>query len=652
MLFRLSLVLLLSSSFLSTHAQSTDDSELETLVVSASRTPVSAKLSGSSITIIDRSMLDQQQKSSLAEILRDVPGFAVNRGGVLGSTTQIRVRGAEGNQVLVFIDGIEVNDLAQGSEFNFAHLSASEIERAEIIRGPQSALWGSDALGGVINITTKRGKGPAKLSGFFEGGSFGTKHGGANISKGSDNYHFNLGGSYIKSTGDNISRDNDEDDGYENGTFTFSAGYSPLSNLSFELNSRFTEATNEFDSTSFVTGLPEDSDNKTETSQNYHRLLAKLSLLDDRWQHQGGIGFTHTDNDNFSSGLETSSTKGKKYKFDYQTSFFLETSNMSNAQHVLTFAVEHEIEKFTQRGAVAFGNDPNQDLEIDATSYVGEYRITFEKNLSFSGSVRRDVNSDFQNATTFRSSAAYLIDKYDLHLHGAYGTGVKNPTFTERFGFFASSLFFPFIGDPDVKPEKSRGWEIGLEKSIHDGRFSVGVTYFDEKLKAEINGFAFDPVTFSTTAINESGKSKRKGIELVAHALLSENISVNGNYTYLNAKQPNGSGGKEREVRRPKNIANININYDFLEKKANINLNVNYNGKQDDFFFPPPLFGRQIVSLDSFTLVNLAASYDYSEMITFYGRIENLLNDNYEEVLGFQGTGLGAFAGIKVNINP
>jgi vitamin B12 transporter len=266
--------------------------------------------------------------------------------------------------------------------------------------------------------------------------------------------------------------------------------------------------------------------------------------------------------------------------------------------------------------------------------------------------VRHDNNKDFRNATTYRTTATYLLDELGLRLHANYGTGGKNPTFIERFGFFASSLFFPFNGNPDLNPEKSRGWEIGFDKSFLDNKVNIGITYFDEKLKDEINGFVFDLTTFTTTAINETGSSKRKGLELTGRTILSEDWSLNANYTYLDADQPDGLGGSEREIRRPKNMANVNVNYDFLENKANLNLNINYNGKQDDFFFAPPFFARETVSLDSFTLVNVTASYKYSDLITIYGRIENLLDDNYEEVLGFQGTGIGAFGGIKIKIYP
>ena len=159
-------------------------------------------------------------------------------------------------------------------------------------------------------------------------------------------------------------------------------------------------------------------------------------------------------------------------------------------------------------------------------------------------------------------------------------------------------------------------------------------------------------MTFTSTAINENGTSKRKGIEITGSTTLSQNLSLNGNYTYLDAVQPNGSGAQEREVRRPKHIANLNLNYEFSDNRTNINLNVNYNGKQKDLFFSPPFFTKETVDLNSFTLVDIAGSYKLSDLLTFYGRIENLLDDRYEEVLGFQGTGLGVYAGVKINIKP
>ncbi|MCZ6525485.1 MAG: TonB-dependent receptor plug domain-containing protein, partial [Gammaproteobacteria bacterium] len=454
-MFRNIIFLFIIISIIPGLALSADDSEdLETIIVTASRTPVSTDQIGSSFTIIDADQLSNRQIAPLSEVLRGVPGFSVSRSGVLGSFTQIRVRGAEANQVLVFIDGVEANDLAQGGAFDFAHLLTSEIERIEIIRGPQSALWGSDALSGVINVTSKRGTGPVTFSGFLEGGSFGTKRGGGNISGSGEKYHFNLGGSIIDSDGENISRQGDEDDGYKNTSLSFSGGYEPTENLSLSVAGRHTDSTKQFDDVDFVTGLQIDADKETDAVQDYGRIQLKLSLFNGQWDHILGSSITSTDNENFSAGIATSSTEGKKYKFDYQTNFFLETSDSLNASHTFTFAIDHEKEEFTQRGTASFFGDPNQDLELDTTSLIGEYRITIADNLSLSGSIRNDNNSDFDDATTYRATAAYLFSETGTRLHSSYGTGVKNPGFTERFGFFTSETS-TFVGNPNLKPEES-----------------------------------------------------------------------------------------------------------------------------------------------------------------------------------------------------
>ena len=625
--------------------------DLENVVVTASRLPVDANQIGSSYTIIDSEHLERRQLVAVSEILRDVPGLSVNRGGVLGSSTQVRIRGAEGNQVLVLIDGVEANDLSQGGEFNFAHLTTANIERIEVIRGPQSALWGSDALSGVISITTRKGRQGTSVSAYSEGGSFGTFNGGGSISGGAQNYHFNLSGSYVDSSGVNISRDGNEDDGYENGTLSLTAGYSPLENFQLDTVFRMTEASNEFDGSSFVTGLPTDADNETDTSHYFGRIQGRLHLLGKRLLNQFGVSITSTDNDNFSNGLETSSTQGRKYKFDFQSTYSFSTGMGGGADHAITLALEHEIDEFTQRGAIAFGSDPNQDIDIDNTGFVAEYRLNTEQNLGLSASVRHDDNSDFRNITTWKMNATYLFENLGLRLNGGYGTGAKNPNFTERFGFFASSPF-PFTGNPDLKPERSNAWEVGVSKSFMDDRFELGLTYFNEELKDEINGFFFDLATFSTTAINETGVSDREGIELSSRLEFSDNLRLVANYTWLDADQPAPAGGREREVRRPEHIFNANLRYDFLDNRAQLDLNVNYNGKQDDVFFPPPFFGRQIVQLDSYTLVNLSGSYRLSEQFSLYGRLENLLDENYEEVLGFQSPGFAAFAGVRMQFQP
>lgn len=645
-------VLVVSVLFTSTAA----GEQPEIIVVTASRTPVPESLVGSSLTIIDQSELSRRQAISLADLLRDVPGLAVSRSGVMGSTTQIRVRGAEANQVLVLIDGVEANDLTQGSEFNFAHLAAADIERVEVMRGPQSALWGSDALAGVINVITRSRAQGLAASGYLEGGSFGTVHGGGSIAGGNDHYHFHAGGSRIDSDGSNISSTGSEDDGYENSTLYFSAGVQPLENFSFSASGRHVDATNQFDTIDFVvTGLPVDGDLETDVAQDYARAEARLALLDGRWEQVLSGNFTSTENDNFNGGVETESTQGRKYGLDYQTSVFLSTTGSFPADHTFTFAVDYEEEDFTQRGTATPFGDPNQDLGTDALGLVGEYRLGVGRSFSLSISGRRDDNSDFNDDTSYRVTGAWSYAATGTRLRAAYGTGSKNPSFTERFGFFSSDSQSFFVGNPELAPERSRGWDIGIEQSLLNSDLELGLGYFREHLKNEINGFVFDPALGpfgAFTARNVDGTSRRRGVEFTAGWSLPFDLRLKGFYVYLDATEPDAAGVQIEEVRRPRHTGGVNLNYTFADGRGNLNLNIFYNGEQEDLFFPP--FPQPItrVSLDEYVLVSLAAEYRVLENLALFGRVENLTDERYEEVLGFRSPGLGAYGGVRVSLKP
>ena len=395
-----------------------------------------------------------------------------------------------------------------------------------------------------------------------------------------------------------------------------------------------------------------DADRENGVKQNYGKLLARLTLFDNRWEHRVGAAVTSTENDNFLNRNEIGSNQGKKYHFNYQTSLKFILPVMPEINHTAILALENERQEFTQRGPVFFGFNPNQEQDMNITSYVAEYRMDFWERVFLSGSVRHDDNDAFPDTTTHRATLAWVVKDYGTRFHASYGTGVKNPTFIDRFGFFSSIGFgASFIGNSNLEPESSRGWDLGIEQSLFDNRLILDVTWFNEKLLDEINGFVFDPVLNANTAVNVSGTSRREGYEFFLRARLLDELDLSGSYTYTDATQPDDNGFQVREVRRAENIASLNLNYRFLDQRANLNLGVNYNGPQDDIYFPAPAFASTRVELDSYTLVNLAGSYEIGPSILLYARIENLLDSDYEEVFGFQTPGIGAWMGVKLNFN-
>lgn len=607
-------------------------------VVSANRVAVPSSEVGSAVTVITAQELEARQIRLVADALRDVPGVSVNRTGPRGLFTQVRIRGNEGNHTKVFIDGVEVNDPSGDVEFDFSHLLAADVERVEIIRGPQSALWGSDAIGGVINVITKRGERGLRTGGYIEVGSFQSVSGNAAVRGGGRNYRYSVSGSFLTTEGVNMSRFGSEKDGYDNGTVNLSGAIEPSESLELSANGFYTANKVQSDPQDFTFGGPFeglfiDGDEERKGDQFYARVQGKLKTYESRWEHIFGGNYTHTDFDNTSAGGFTSNSVGEKSRLDYQTNLFFSTPDFARAEHTATLYAEYTHETFKNVSA-AFPA-ANQKQSIDAASVAGEYLVSLWQRLFLTASLRYDDNERFEDATTYRVTAAYLHPESGSRLHASIGSGVKNPGFFDLFGFFPGS----FVGNPNLSPEKSRGWDIGLEQKFLRERLVVDITYFRSILTDEI---VPDP-TF-TTVINQTGESDRQGVEFSLKAALSSELSMTAAYTWTDATDPDG----RVEARRPEHIASLVLDYALPSRRGNVNLNIQYNGPMQDNEFSSST-PRDRVDLPGYTLVNLAGAYNISKSVQLIGRIENLLDQDYEEVYSAQSPGIGIFAGVRVD---
>ena len=632
------------------YGQSSDDADeaalTETLVVSAHRTPVEQKSVSSAASLIEREFIDWRQSSFAADLLRDLPGVAVSRTGSFGSQTQLRIRGAEANHLLVVIDGVEANDPAATDEFNFASLTTFDVESIELVRGPQSALWGSDATAGIININTRKERpsaGEARSvdgGAFLEGGSFGTWHGGARLSAAGERGDVQASVSRLQSGGTKTAASGSEKDGLKNTTATLRGNWQPNETFALGAFARYTDAQVEFDDFDFTTGLPADADRHTDDQLLLLGASARVSLLDARWTHDVRLTLLDSEHALTNDGADAGRNGAEKRGVYYQSTW------KPYDAHQLVVAIDHEEAKFRQRGEASFFGDPNQDQKLHATGYVAEYLGRPAEPLMVSASVRFDDNSDFGDATTFRFTAAYATRQTGTRLRASFGTGQKSPTFIDRFGFFADQ----FLGNPDLKPERSRGFEIAVDQALADGRISAGIGYFNERLKDEINGFAFDFGSFAFTAVNMEGRSKRQGVEAQVNALVDEHLNIRASYTYTDSTQPNAAGERVREIRRPRHMAALNVNVSALQGRANMNVNISHTSRQTDEYFPPPLFSGETVGLPTYTLVDVAASYQLNSSTSLYARVENLTNENYSDVFGFAAPGRGAYLGVRLTL--
>lgn len=616
-----------------------DAFELDDIVVTAGLQPISITDVASSITVISREEIEQKQVLYLSELLRDVPGFAVSQAGGAGSQTQVRVRGAEANHLLVLIDGVRANDPSANDEFQYQFALTSNIERIEIIRGPQSATWGSDAVAGVINIIRKKTVDSHFLSGNVEAGSFDTFSGGMEGGYYGDALDISAAVSFLDTGGTNISRNGGEKDGAENITGNMSLQYDASDAIRLGLSANLLDASSEYDDIDyFATGLPVDADRLTETQQSFLSGTLNYEPPQSHWSANLSVNWMDSDNDNFSDGNWTSATAAETLEFRIRGGVSLG----DKLNHRVGFALEREEVDFSQRGQASLYGDPNQDQSYQANGYALEYVGKPMAGFTWTASARLDDYSDFDDARTWQLAASYQISAAH-RLRGSVGTGSKTPTFTERYGFFEDL----FLGNPDLKPESSRGWEIGLESNWSDNRHQLQLAYFDQNLQDEIDGFVFDPDTFLFTARNKDTDSKRRGIETIFDTRLGKALTLAASYTYTDATEKDGAGQSVEEVRRPKHMGGITANYRFADERGNLNLNLQYNGSQQDIFFSPQTYTSEFIKLDAYTLLNLAASWKLTQSLELTGRVSNLLDEDYEEVLGFARPGRGVYAGLR-----
>ena len=610
-----------------------DSPPLDQIIVTGARAPISAGDVGSAVTVLTRDDIEHRQARYVADLLRAVPGFAVSHSGVLGSQTQVRVRGSEANQVLVLIDGVRANDPATGDEFRWEHLATANIERIEIVRGPQSALWGSDAIGGVVHIITRSGNDARGINGYLEGGSENTVNGSLSGGFGGDNWSVGLGLEQLSTDGSNISRTGDEDDDSDMSTASLNARIQASDNVAVRLGVRSVDAYSQFDAVDFfVTGLPADSDVATDSTQNFAHLVLAIGSGDSRTTHHVGVRHFDSDHRDLVDGAQVSSSASDRLSLTYQADIAL-------GHNVLSLALEHEQTDFEQRGEVSFG-DPNQDQEMDVTSAIADFQGRVSDNLTYLLSARADNYSDFDDVLTGRASVAWAISDRTT-LRANIGTGQKTPTFIERYGFFPGQ----FIGNPDLKPEHSTSYDVGIDQQFGDA-LSVQVALFKQDIEDEIDGFVLDPQTFLFTAENLATTSERTGLELGASWDVSAQLAVDMNYTYTDASE-NGAP----ELRRPRHSGSLHAGYSILEERGRITFAANYGGTRHDIFFPPWPDPSEVVTLRNYWLVDLTAQYAVTESIKLFARASNLLDTEYEQVYGYRTRGRAVFAGIQASFS-
>ena len=619
---------------------SAQDDSLDYVVITATRANqgVRADLLGSSFTVLRPEDFELRQTRYVSDILRDVPGVSVSRSGSLGGLTDVRIRGTEANHTLVMIDGIKASDPVAGA-FDFATLIADDVAKVEVLRGQQSALYGSDAIGGVINYITLSGREAPGGRVRVEGGSFGTKDVSARYAGVSGPLDYAITGGWTDTDGFPLSRFGSRDVGTENGALSARLEYTPTDVLRFKAIARYSHTKADTDPQDFsfppgpTYGYVVDGDEHYTNRAYYGLVRGELDTVEGRWTHAVTAQGVDSSRDNFADGAFSNGDNGKRMRYSYESTLRFGSEQFAQT---LIGAFDHEREEYQNLGEFL---TPEQTAGHSTTNegVVVQYDARIQDRIGLGAAVRHDDNDRFDNDNTYRAQASFRFTD-STRVRMAAGTGVKDPGIFELFGFDPES----FTGNPNLKPEKSRGWEVGLDQSFADRRGLVGITYFNSKLTDEITP-VFDINTFTSTVLNSATDSSQKGVEVFVQARLAEAWRVDASYTYVDAKQ----NGVE-EARRPPHMGSVNVSWRAPEDRAGVSLTVRYNGSMNDNDFTDPAGTPRIARLSSYTLVNLGADYRVTSSVQLYGRVENLLDEKYEEVFTYRSARRAAFAGARV----
>ena len=598
----------------------------DTIVVTATRIATPQLQVASSISVVTADDIAEKQFESLPDVLEQVPGLNVVQTGGVGGQTSVFMRGTNANHTKVFVDGIDVSDPSSpGGTFDFGQFPAQDIQRVEILRGPQSGLYGSDAIGGVINVITKSGSGPAQFTAGAEAGSFDTFNQNAGVSGSLDGFHYTANVEHLHSGETPVTPldllapgERRIDDYYDNVTGSTKLGYDVTSNFDVGLAARYTDshlrltAENE---DNFPFDFPDSAQSANDTRQYYTRATAHLVSAGGAFEQTLGLAYSNVKS--FETGPDSPESDffGARVKVDWQGNISLA------ADEKLVLGAEHQLDEMTVPLSAS------TTIESGYAELESNFNDAFFNTLS----LRYDDNDRFGGKTTYRVAPAYVIQDTGTKLKASVGTGFKAPTLSQMFQNFPD---FDFYGNPNLKPESSLGYDVGFEQVLADAAVRFGATYFRNNIKNLID----DNADF-TTLVNV-GRAVTDGVESFVSYRPVQELTIGLDYTYTQATD---EVLHEELLRRPKHKATLSSEWHATSRlslnAAVLSVSSWIDGNRD--------FSIPRLTAPGYTIVNLAAGYDLTPHVSLTGRIDNLFNRHYQDPVGFLQPSVGAYAGIK-----
>lgn len=587
---------------------------------------------GSSVTVITAQDIARAQRRTVTEILRSVPGLVLTQTGGPGGSATLSLRGTNSNHTKVLIDGIDAGDpsTANGA-VDFGKLTAADIERIEVLRGPQSGLYGSDAIGGVVSITTRRGTGTARLTGSLEGGSFGTFNQSAGFDGAAGKVDFAVNLNHLRSNDTPVTPHNllppgraAIGDASEITTASARLGLAVSDTFSLGLVARYTDADLTFTGDDYSTfpASPAPAQSRSTDTQFLTRGEGRLVSFDGALEQKFGIALT--EHDRAIIGYDPlvsppTAYRGERVKADWQAILAV------GSGQTLTAGLEHQTDALRDNGTDAENANRAGYAQIDSA---------FGGRLFNAISLRLDDNDRFGQVTTWRIAPSFLVTETGTRLKASYGTGFKAPSLSQ---LFVSYPAFNFFANPDLKPERSTGYDAGFEQSLVDGRLRFGATWFDNDITDLITTNA------GFTSLENRPSATTRGVESFATLAVTPDLRLRADHTYTLARDV--ETGSEL-LRRPKHKASLGLAWDANERvslaASLLYVGARVDGNRD--------FSIQRLRAPAYTTINLAGSYEIDERLTAFARVDNLLDRRAEDPTGFERPPLGVFVGLRMAI--
>ena len=601
-----------------------EGSTVPPVVISDTRTEKSVGSSASSVTVITAKEIQERQLVNVGDALRHVVGVDVRQTGGPGTQSSVFIRGANSQHTLVMIDGVQVNHPSIGG-FDFADLTTENIERIEIVRGPQSTLYGSDAMGGVINIVTRKGSGPPSVSYLLEGGRYDTGRGVFSVSGSSDSIDYSAALSHSESAGFSHAAAGTEPDSYMNTTLSVKLGTAIGGDGRAELTGRYTLAQDEVDGFG-----PVDDANAWQRRQELVVALSEEKPLTTWWNQRLVVSTTRSQYVNkFFDAVAFPAPTYVINEFDARTNRLDWQHDLVVAEPVLlTFGSEYEGQMGENSG------DPSGHTMNTYALFI-QTQVTLPEGLSLVTGVRRDANNRFGSVFTYKTAIAYLYAPTQTKVRASLGTGFHAPSFQD--------LYFPLFANPNLRAESSQTAEAGIEQAFWNRRLVIDVTHF-RTLFDDLIQFAFDPVNCDPILAPVAfcplnvAQARSEGQEVIVTIAPIPQATFMASYTHTTAKDTTTD---MLLVRRPRSKASFGVTVKPIAALV-LTADVDFVGRRLDT--TGAMAGR-------YWLARATGSYAVTRALQIFGRIENATDKDYQDVLGFNTSGRALYGGVRGTFN-